>query len=73
MIKIWLVNLFFYKCGDNDTSVATFVGTLIKMLDAADLDIGFLSFLYILFDGLLNLTQKVTSTIQNNCLNAYIL
>ncbi len=35
MIKIWLLNLYFY----NDTSVATFVATLIKMLDAAGLDL----------------------------------
>jgi hypothetical protein len=39
MIKIWLLNLYFYKCGDNDTSVATFVATLIKLLDTADLDV----------------------------------
>jgi hypothetical protein len=38
MIKIWLLNLFFYKCGDNDISVATFVATLMNTLDAAALE-----------------------------------
>jgi len=38
MIKIWLLNLFFYKCGDNDTYVATFVATLMNTLDAAGLE-----------------------------------
>jgi hypothetical protein len=37
-MKIWLLNLFFYKCGDNDISVATFVATLIKTLDATVLE-----------------------------------
>ncbi len=37
MIKIWLLNHFFYECGDNVTSVATFVATLMKTLDAAGL------------------------------------
>jgi len=31
--QFWLYFFFFYKCGDNDTSVATFVATLIKTLD----------------------------------------
>jgi len=30
--------IFFYKCDDNHTSVATFVATLIKMFDLAGLD-----------------------------------
>ena len=30
--------LFGYKCGDNDTSVATFVATLLLKLDTADLE-----------------------------------
>jgi len=38
MIKIWLLNLFFYKCGDNDTSVATFVATLMYTLDTTGID-----------------------------------
>jgi len=38
MIKIWLLNHFFYECGDKVTSVATFVATLMKTLDAAELD-----------------------------------
>ncbi len=37
MIKILDFSFFFYKCGDNDTSVATFVATLVKMLDTAAL------------------------------------
>jgi hypothetical protein len=33
-----LAILFFYKCGDNDTSVATFVANLLKTLDTAGLE-----------------------------------
>ncbi len=36
--KILALLFFFYKCGNNDTFVATFVATLIKMLDTAALD-----------------------------------
>ena len=38
MIKILAITFFFYKYGDNETSVATFVATLIETLDTADLD-----------------------------------
>ena len=32
---------FFFKCGDNDTSVATFVATFSRALDTAGLEKGF--------------------------------
>jgi hypothetical protein len=38
MIKILAVTFFLHKCGDNDTSVARFVATLIKTLDTAALE-----------------------------------
>ncbi len=63
-MKIWLLNLFFYKCGDNDTSVATNVATLLKKLDAAGLkDTQFLI-----------LTEIVLGPcfVATNCHNVYI-
>jgi len=37
-LKFWPLHSFFYQCGDNDTSVATFVATIIKTLDTAGLN-----------------------------------